>query len=500
MPTVIDEFIQSLLIPFAEFVTAIVFLAIPVGDAELPVILIWLLAGALTFTIVLKGMPWRSAGLSLKVIQGRFTSRRDPGVLTSLQSLMTDLGGAVGLGNIGGVAIAITIGGPGAVLWIMLGGLFGMAVKMAEATLGVKYRVVNDQRDTSGGPMYYLSIGLKEKGLPTLGRVLAVAFAIFAVGGTLGSGALFQSNQTAQLITATVGDAAPFLQGNAWLIGLVLAIGAAVVIIGGITSIGRVASKLVTIMAVLYILCCLVIILGNASSIPTAAGEILRGALQGEAAVGGAIGAMMIGVQRAFFSNGAGIGTSGMAHSTVRTAKPATEGFVAMWSPFVDSVIVCTMTALAIVTSGVWRSDDAADGVVLTSQAFATVHAAFPVVLTLCVMLFAFSTMLAHSYYGKKALGYLFGNSKTAENVYSVAFLIVIVLGSAGTVGAVTGLADSLLFLMAIPNLIGLYLMAGVVRSEILDFAKGVKDGSIQEVPENDRYGGLGPGIQPEDG
>ena len=499
MPPFIDSIIQALLVPFANAISAIVFLPIPVGDAKVPLILVWLLAGALVFTIVLKALPWRSAGLSLKVIQGRYTSRKDPGALTSLQSLMTDLGGAVGLGNIGGVAIAITIGGPGAVLWIMLGGIFGMAVKMAEATMGVKYRVVNSRTDTSGGPMYYLSRGLKELGWPKLGKVLAAAFAIFAVGGTLGAGALFQSNQTAQQITATVGNAIPFLPNSTWLIGVALAVGAGVVIIGGITSIGRVASKLVTVMAVLYILCCLLIILSNASHVPAAAGEIVRGALQGDAAVGGVIGAMMIGVQRAFFSNGAGNGNSGIAHSAVRTSHPATEGFVAMWSPFVDSVVVCTMTALAIVTSGVWQHEDAADGVVLTSQAFGTVHALFPILLTICVMLFAFSTMLAHSYYGKKALGYLFGNSRAAENVYSAVFLIMIVVGSAGTVTAVTSLADSLMFLMAIPNLIGLYLMAGVVRREILGFADGVKDGSIPEVPADERFGGLHAGASPDD-
>ena len=499
MPPIIDETIQSFLVPIADAITAVVFLAIPVGDASLPLILLWLLAGGLTFTIVLKAMPWRSAGLSLKVIQGRYTSRKDPGVLTSLQSLMTDLGGAVGLGNIGGVAIAITIGGPGAVVWIMAGGLLGMAVKMAEATLGVKYRVVNSQRDTSGGPMYYLSIGLKEQGREKLGKVLGAAFAIFAVGGTMGAGALFQSNQTAQQIVATTGGDGSFFSGSSWIIGVALAIGAGVVIIGGISWIGRVSSKLVTIMAAIYIACCLLIIFSNLSTIPAAAGEILRGAFQGEAAVGGVIGALMIGVQRAFFSNGAGLGTSGMAHSTVRTSKPATEGFVAMWSPFVDSVVVCSMTALAIVTSGVWRADDAGDGVVLTSQAFATVHAAFPVVLTICVMLFAFSTMLAHSYYGKKALGYLFGNSRKAENIYSALFLVMIVLGSAGTVASVTALADSLLFLMAIPNLIGLYLMAGAVRREILGFHRDVREGRIPEVPLDDRYGGLGPGIQPDE-
>lgn len=496
MPPFIDDALSSFLIPIADAVTAVVMFAVTVGGAKIPLILLWLLAGGLVFTVALKALPWRSAGLSLRVIQGRYTSRNDPGILTSLQSLMTDLGGAVGLGNIGGVAIAITIGGPGAVLWIMVGGLLGMATKMAEATLGVKYRLIDETGRPSGGPMYYLSRGLAEQGRGRLGRVLAAVYALCAMGGTLGAGALFQSNQTVQQVIATIGGDASPLAGRAWILGLILAAGAGAVIIGGISWIGRVSSQLVTVMAVVYLGCCLLIIAVNGAHIPAAAGEILRGAFTGEAAVGGAVGAMMIGIQRAFFSNGSGNGNSATAHSAVRTSRPATEGFVSMWGPFFDSVVVCTATALAIVASGVWKADDAPDGVVLTSHAFATVHALFPILLTVCVLLFAFSTMLAHSYYGKKATAYLFGGSRAAEIAYSVVFLAVIVLGSAGTVKSVTALADSLLFLMAIPNLIGLYLLAGVVRREILGFRAGALSGEIPELPPAERFGGLGSGVR----
>ena len=495
MPPFIDDAIRSILVPIADAVNRVVMFALPVGDAKVPLILLWMLAGGLVFTIAFKALPWRSAGLSLRVVQGRYTARTDPGVLTSLQSLMTDLGGAVGLGNIGGVAIAITIGGPGAVIWIMVGGLLGMATKMAEATLGVKYRTINADGRPSGGPMYYLSRGLAEQGRARFGRILAIIYAICAVGGTLGAGALFQSNQTVHQVIATIGGDASPLADRTWILGLILAAGAGAVIIGGISWIGNVSSKLVTVMAVVYLGCCIVIIGANASHIPAAIGEILRGAFTGEAAVGGVIGALMIGVQRAFFSNGAGNGNSATAHSAVRTSRPATEGFISMWGPFFDSVVVCTMTALAIVASGVWKADDAPDGVVLTSHAFATVHTLFPILLTVSVLLFAFSTMLAHSYYGKKAMGYLFGDSKVAEIAYSVVFLLVIVLGSAGTVQSVTALADSLLFLMAIPNLIGLYLLAGVVRREILEFRAGALSGEIPELPVGERFGGLGSGI-----
>lgn len=486
----IDSTLENALAPFADLINAIVMYEITIAGVSFPAIVVWMILGALTFTVALKALPWRSAGLSLDVIKGKFTSRKDPGELTSLQSLMTDLGGAVGLGNIAGVAIAITIGGPGAVIWIMVGGLIGMASKMAEATMGVKYRKVHADGTTSGGAMYYLHRGLKARGFPKIGRGLAVVYALCAVGGTLGAGAMFQSNQSVmQVIAVTGGESSP-LNGWGWALGLGLAALSAAVIIGGIAWIGRVSSKLVAFMAVGYILCCITIILMNWGNVPAAIGQIFAGAFTGQAAAGGVVGALIIGMQRAFFSNGAGNGNSATAHSTVRTSKPATEGFVAMWGSFVDSVIVCTMTALAIVVTGVWQTE-ASDGVALTSDAFATVNGFFPILLTVFVLLFAYSTILAHSYYGKKALGYLFGDSKAAEWVYTILFLGAIVIGAAGTLGSVTAIADSLLFLMTIPNLIGLYFLMPVLRNEIFTFRKGALDGSIEHVPEEDRFGGL---------
>lgn len=486
----VDSRLESVIAPVADVVNTVVMYELPVAGTSVPAIVIWMVAGALAFTFGLRALPWRSAGLSFDVIRGRYTSRKDPGELTSLQSLMTDLGGAVGLGNIAGVAIAITIGGPGATLWIMAGGLVGMAVKMAEATLGVKYRTVHADGTTSGGAMYYLRRGLKERGTPRLGKFLAGMYALCAVGGTLGAGALFQSNQSVlQIIGVTGGEDSP-LAGWGWALGTAMAVLAATVLVGGITWIGKVSSKLVTVMAVGYLACCIIIIIMNWHNVPASINQIFSGAFTGEAAAGGAVGAMIIGVQRAFFSNGAGNGNSATAHSAVRTSRPATEGFVAMWGSFVDSVIVCTMTALAIVVTGVWQTETS-DGVALTSDAFATVSGVLPILLTIFVLLFAFSTLLAHSYYGKKALGYLFGDSKLAENTYTILFLAAIIFGAAGSLGSITALADSLLFMMTIPNLIGLYILMPVVRSEIFSFRKGTQDGSIEQVPEEDQFGGL---------
>lgn len=486
----VDSTLEHALSPFADLFNSIVMFEIHVGGISFPAILLWMILGSLVFTLALKALPWRSSGLSFQVIKGKFTSRKDPGELTSLQSLMTDLGGAVGLGNIAGVAIAITIGGPGAVIWIMVGGLIGMASKMAEATMGVKYRIVHEDGSTSGGAMYYLRRGLKARGFPKLGKGLGVVYAICAVGGTLGGGAMFQANQSvSQVIAVTGGENSP-LYGWGWAIGIGLAALAAAVVVGGIAWIGRVSSKLVAIMAVGYIICCLVIIVMNWQNVPESISQIFSGAFTGKAAAGGVVGALIIGMQRAFFSNGAGNGNSATAHSTVRTSQPATEGFVAMWGAFVDSVIVCTMTALAIVVTGVWQTETT-DGVALTSDAFATVNGFFPILLTICVLLFAYSTILAHSYYGKKALGFLFGDSKVAETVYTVLFLGAIILGAAISLGSVTAISDSLMFLMTVPNLIGLYFLLPVIRNEIFTFRKGALDGTIEPVPVADRFGGL---------
>ena len=468
----------------SDWVTGIVFYAVPLFGTEVPLIVAWLVAAGAFFTVYLGFMQVRGPRLSIDLVRGRYSDPNDAGEVSHFQALATAVSGTVGLGNIAGVAIAISLGGPGATFWMILAGLLGMATKMAECTLGVKYRREHADGSVSGGPMYYLRDGLAERGMGGLGKVLAVLFSICMVGGALGGGNMFQSNQaTAQIVAVTGGDDSIFAD-SPWIIGLLFAAAAGAVIIGGIKSIARVTEKVVPFMAVLYLTACVIVIFANLSAVPGAFGEILTGAFSPEGVAGGAIGALIVGFQRAAFSNEAGLGSASVAHSAVKTREPATEGFVAMLEPFIDTVVICTMTALTIVITGTWNDPDASElgGVDLTSRSFETVLPWFPVVLAFAVVLFAFSTMISWSYYGMKATGYLFGDSVLAENVFKGLFLVFTVIGSAAALGPVINFSDSMIFLMGIPNIIGLYLLAKVIRSTIHSYYERVQSGEVKQV------------------
>ena len=468
----------------SDWVTGIVFYAVPLFGIEVPLIVVWLVAAGAFFTVYLGFMQVRGPRLSIDLVRGRYSDPNDAGEVSHFQALATAVSGTVGLGNIAGVAIAISLGGPGATFWMILAGLLGMATKMAECTLGVKYRREHADGSVSGGPMYYLRDGLAERGMGGLGKVLAVLFSICMVGGALGGGNMFQSNQaTAQIVAVTGGDDSIFAD-SPWIIGLLFAAAAGAVIIGGIKSIARVTEKVVPFMAVLYLTACVIVIFANLSAVPGAFGEILTGAFSPEGVAGGAIGALIVGFQRAAFSNEAGLGSASVAHSAVKTREPATEGFVAMLEPFIDTVIICTMTALTIVITGTWNDPDASElgGVDLTSRSFETVLPWFPVVLAFAVVLFAFSTMISWSYYGMKATGYLFGDNVLAENVFKGLFLVFTVIGSAAALGPVINFSDSMIFLMGIPNIIGLYLLAKVIRSTIHSYYERVQSGEVKQV------------------
>ncbi len=468
----------------SDWVTGIVFYAVPLFGTEVPLIVAWLVAAGAFFTVYLGFMQVRGPRLSIDLVRGRYSDPNDAGEVSHFQALATAVSGTVGLGNIAGVAIAISLGGPGATFWMILAGLLGMATKMAECTLGVKYRREHADGSVSGGPMYYLRDGLAERGMGGLGKVLAVLFSICMVGGALGGGNMFQSNQaTAQIVAVTGGDDSIFAD-SPWIIGLLFAAAAGAVIIGGIKSIARVTEKVVPFMAVLYLTACVIVIFANLSAVPGAFGEILTGAFSPEGVAGGAIGALIVGFQRAAFSNEAGLGSASVAHSAVKTREPATEGFVAMLEPFIDTVVICTMTALTIVITGTWNDPDASElgGVDLTSRSFETVLPWFPVVLAFAVVLFAFSTMISWSYYGMKATGYLFGDNVLAENVFKGLFLVFTVIGSAAALGPVINFSDSMIFLMGIPNIIGLYLLAKVIRSTIHSYYERVQSGEVKQV------------------
>jgi len=476
--TGIDAAVERFFGPIANWLSAVVFFEVPVFGG-IPVIVVWLMAAALFLTVWLRFQPITGLRHSIQVIRGRYTAKTDPGQVSSYQALATELSGTVGLGNIAGVAVAISAGGPGAALWIALFGVLSMSVKMAEATLGVMFRRVNADGTTEGGPMHYLRDGLASIGRRCLGRVLAVLYAVFALVGVFGAGNLFQSNQVAMIVAGATGSEA--LQSNGWIIGVVVAVLTAAVILGGVKSIARWTSALTPAMAVLYTACILLILVVNVTALPQALGQIVTGAFTADGVTGGIIGVAVIGIQRALFSNAAGVGSAGMAHSASKTSEPATEGFTAMWEPLIDSVGICMLTALAIVVTGVHTSG-AEDGVALTASAFATVTAWFPILLTIAVALFGFSTILAYSYYGELNAMYLFGNRARVRTTFRLAWVLAIVVGAAISLDSVIAFSDAMFFLMAVPNLLGIYFLARVLRLEILRHRYRVSVGALTEV------------------
>jgi AGCS family alanine or glycine:cation symporter len=476
----VDDWIESIVSPIAGSLSSAIFYEASIFGLGLPLIVVWLILGSLVSTLYLRFVNLRGFAQGFRIIRGDYRDRSAPGEVSHFQALTSAVSGTVGLGNIAGVAIAITIGGPGATFWMIVAGLFGMSSKFVECTLGVIYRRENPDGTVSGGPMYYLRRGIAENypRLASLGRLLAAIFAICTVIGAVGSGAMFQANQTyAQLVIVTGGETGA-LAGHGWLFGLFMAVLTGVVVIGGITRIGGVTAKLVPAMAALYIVACLVVLATHADRLPAAFAAILSGAFTAEGVHGGVIGAMIAGIRRAYFSNEAGLGSAAIAHSAVQTREPITEGYVALWEPFIDTVVICTMTALVIIITG-QHTVGGADGVQLTSAAFATVIGWFPYVLAVVVFLFAYSTMITWAYYGLKAAGYLFGESRFVRFAFMTIFLALAVIGCTMPILGLVQLADGLLFLMAIPNLIGVYLLLPVVRRRLLDYEKRLADGSI---------------------
>ena len=486
--TSLDARIAEIFEPIANAIVSVVFYSVPVGGADLPLIVLWLIIAAVFFTVYLGFQNIRGFRHAIDLVRGRYSRPEDAGEVSHFQALATAVSGTVGLGNIAGVAVAITLGGPGATFWMITAGFFGMSAKMAECTLGVKFRREHADGTVSGGPMYYLRDGLAKQGKVGLGKFLAAFFAVCAIGGSIGGGNMFQANQaTAQIIEVTGGVEDSPLAGLKFVVGLAFAVLVGAVIIGGIKSIARVTEKIVPFMAVLYLLACLTVILGSIDQVPAAIGDIISGAFSAEGITGGFVGVLIVGFQRAAFSNEAGIGSASIAHSAVKTKEPATEGFVSLLEPFIDTVVICTMTALTIVITGAWNDPDAPDlgGVKLTSRAFESVLPWFPTVLAFAVVMFAFSTMISWSYYGMKATGYLFGDSATAENVYKGIFCIFTVIGSAMALGPVIDFSDSMIFLMSIANLIGVYMLARVLKAEITQYLNKLRTGEIQMVEKH---------------
>ncbi len=515
-PKGLDERINEWFQPITDAWSSFVFYTINLGSVQVPLVVILLVCGALFFTLYFSFVNIRRFGLAIEVVRGKHddiekdaNNVKDPNVnvvdgdivktikdeshhgeVNHFQALATAVSGTVGLGNIAGVAIAIAIGGPGATFWMVICGLLGMSSKFVECTLGVKYRDIDKNGVVYGGPMYYLTKGFKELKLAGLGKFLAILFAILCVGGSLGGGNAFQSNQAAQQIAAITG-----MQGasSGFFIGLALAIITGIVIIGGIKKIATVTEKIVPIMAIIYIVASLIIIFANFSFIDDAFSMIFKEAFSPRAGLGGLMGVLIVGFKRAAFSNEAGAGSASIAHSAVKTKYPASEGIVALLEPFIDTVVICTMTALVIIMfnkDGLMfpyggdgkgsvvlnATGGSTSGVDLTSMAYNEVIPHFSYVLTIAIVLFAFSTMISWSYYGLQAWKFLFGRGKIADLSYKFLFLAFVVIGASVSLSAVTDFSDAMILAMVFPNMIGLLFLFPRVKEELNRYLKAIKE------------------------
>ena len=447
------------------------------ANKNIPFIVVWLVFGAVFFTIKMNFINLRGFKHALSLVKGDYDDPSHKGEVSHFQALTTALSGTVGLGNIAGVAIAISLGGPGATFWMIVAGLLGMSSKFVECTLGVKYRIIDSKGEVSGGPMYYLRDGLAKKNLAGLGKVLAVLFAILCIGGSIGGGNMFQANQA----FAAVKDIFPNVSNFGPLFGVLLAGLVGMVIIGGIKSIAKVTEKIVPFMAAIYVGAALIIILMHISDIGFVISEIISGAFTPAAGLGGFIGVLIIGFKRAAFSNEAGVGSASIAHSAAKTKEPVSEGMVALLEPFIDTIVICTMTAFVIIITGHYQNIDDLGGSELTAQAFGSVISWFPYVLTIAILLFAFSTMISWSYYGLKSWTFLFGKSKFSELSYKIMFMVFVVIGSSASLGAVVDFSDMMILAMAFPNIIGLLILSKEVKLDLKSYLEKLQDGTIKK-------------------
>ena len=464
----IDERLDQAFTGIADVADRIVMFEVPIAGVDVPLIVVWLIAGATFFSVFLGFINVRGFGHALRIVRGLEDDDDEPGEVSHFQALTTAVSGTVGVGNIAHVAVAVSVGGAGAAFWLIVAGFLGMASKFAECTLGVKFRRENPDGTISGGPMYFLETGLAERGWPVLGRGLALYYGVCVVFGSIGVG-MFQANQAFVQFVAATGEESSFAFGEGWAFGLFLAVTVAAVILGGIRVIARVTSGLVPAMAALYVGTGLFVIGSNFDRVPDAILRIVTEAFTPTGAVGGALGVLVLGFRRAAFSNEAGIGSSSIAHSAVRTNEPLTQGFVAMLEPFIDTVIVCSITAL-VITTGLDASvlgTGAVSGVELTSKAFASVVSWFPPVLSVVVFLFAYSTLISWSYYGVEGCVYLFGPSPRIRIAFNLFYCFCAIVGCATTLAAILKFSDAMIFAMSFANLIGLYFLAPGLREDL---------------------------------
>ena len=480
--------IMGLVIRGMRSFSDLIFTSAKIGGVDVPLVVLGLIVSAIIFTIYFNFINFRAFKHAFHLVRGDYSDPKDHGEISHFSALCTALSGTVGVGNIGAVAMAIFIGGPGACFWIIVAGLFGMTTKFLECTLGVKYREENEDKSISGGPMHYLEKGLSALGFKRLGKTLGIAYAFAMTVGCLGTGNMFQSNQAFEQFVVATGGENSFFADKGWLFGLILAALVAMVIIGGIKSIARVTSKLVPLMAVLYTLAVVTILTYNIDYIPLAISTILKGAFMPGGVTGGAVYVIFLGFKRAVFSNEAGMGSSAIAHSAVKTAHPVSEGIVGLLEPFIDTVVICTLTAMVIVTTMVSvpefndqmsNGGEALMGIKLTSAAIQYKISWGPYFLSMIAIMFAISTLLSWSYYGLQSWIFLVGSGKKRETFYNLFFCSFIVLGCMLKLDVVIDFSDALVYFLCIPNIIGLYFLAPVVKRELNDYLLKLKNKEI---------------------
>ena len=464
-----DQRVDCFVSGSADWLDSVVFYSIPLGESiSVPLILIWLAIGSVLFSVYFKFINFRFFKHAINVVLGKYDSKKQVGEISSFQALTASLSGTVGLGNIAGVAIAISVGGPGAVFWMVLMGLFGMCSKFLEVALGVKYRQEpKGGEEVFGGPMYYIKPALQKLNLTRLGVFLAGFFALACIGGALGGGNLFQANQAYQQVLMVTGGELSFLADKGWAFGLFLAFLTGIVTLGGVRVIGNVTGKLIPFMVCIYVLAGLAVILMNITALPDALVIIIKSAFSIEAGFGAMIGAMIQGIKRASFSNEAGLGSAAIIYAAAKTTSHIQQGLASMLGPFIDTVVICVVTALVIVLSGVYQTTDGLSGVAMTSNAFGQEISFFPYILALCVFLFAYSTLITWSYYAEKCIAYLFGNKKAFLTIFRIVFLAFVVVGCSLKLDNVVKLSEALMFIMAIPNLIAMYILAPEIKKDL---------------------------------
>ncbi len=461
------------------YMASVLFYDVMPGEGNVPFIVAWLIIGAVYLTFRFGFINLRMMGHAFQILRGRYHSADAKGEVTPFQALTTALSATVGLGNIAGVAIAVSIGGPGATFWMIVAGFFGMTTKFAEVTLAQMYREFRPDGHVMGGAMEYLSKGFKERGMATTGKALAILFALLTVGGALGAGNLFQVSQAMGAVQTEVG----FFKEYPIVFGLIMATAVGVVIIGGIKRIAHAAEAIVPSMVFIYLTACIWIILSHASEVPSALAMIVTEAFAPTAVAGGMIGVIVQGFKRAAFSSEAGIGSAAIAHSAASVKYPVRQGFVALYEPFIDTIVICTMTALVIVITGVYNAPEyaalveASKGAALTAVAFGSVISWFPVILSISVVLFAYSTMISWSYYGERSWTYVFGERYSM--LFRIIFVLFVVLASIISAGNILDFSDLLILSMAFPNIIALYLLQGKVADALKEYMAKLRSGEL---------------------